>query len=172
MNTELRNRRRALAPTGLFAAIFLFGAALVARATMTALPHQTLYGISGQDTHGIVAGWTSSHNGNHFTATINWGDATTTTTGAVSSNGQKSFDAQGTHVFEAPGIYTGNVAVFDPVDDSNINIGFTAEIRPTGLQPMALAVDETSNASSDSDLDKVFEFGETVVMNPTWSTAT
>ncbi|HET9795946.1 MAG TPA: S-layer homology domain-containing protein [Thermoanaerobaculia bacterium] len=163
-------RRRA--PIGLFALVFLLGTAFAARASVLASPHQTLDGIAGQSTHGIVAAWMSNHQSNHFTAEITWGDALAATAGQVSANGQKSFDAQGTHVYAAPGTYYGMVHVVDLVDQTASDIAFTAEIRGTGLVPIALSADDLSNADTDSDVDGIFEFGETIVLNPSWSTAT
>lgn len=169
MHIEKPTRRRS-APTMLFALLFLLGTAFVARATVVPQPHFTLNGIAGLDAHGIVAAWTSSHGANHFTAEITWGDGEPNGAGTVSSNGQKSFDAQGTHAYAAAGTYNGSVHVVDTIDDASADIAFTAEIRTTGLIPLALTADEVDDGDTDSDFDGVFEFGESVALNPTWGT--
>ncbi|HKB69736.1 MAG TPA: S-layer homology domain-containing protein [Thermoanaerobaculia bacterium] len=179
MHVETSTRRRS-APTILFALLFLLGTALAARATVVPAPHVTLNGIAGIDLHGTFAVWTSDHSGSgHFTATIYWDDSdlAATSPGAVSSNGPKIFETQGTHNYAGPGpdpliherIYNGFVHVTDSQDDSSADIGFAVVIRKSQLVPAALFADDSSDAETNSDVDGIFEFGETILLNPSWS---
>ena len=177
MNNESRTRRRA-APPAILALLFLFGA-FAARATIVPQPHATLNGIAGINLHDTFAVWTSDHSGTgHFAATIYWDTSNLAliTAGAVSSNGPKTFEVQGTHNYAGPvdpliheKTYYGYVHVTDSQDDSSADIDFTVVIHNSGLVPAALAADDDSDAETNSDVDGIFEFGETILLNPSWS---
>jgi Calx-beta domain-containing protein/VCBS repeat protein len=48
-----------------------------------------------------------------FTASVNWGDGTTATSGAIASNGTGGFNVTGTHTYAKEGMYSVNVRIAD-----------------------------------------------------------
>jgi hypothetical protein len=55
----------------------------------------------------------SSKTASSFTATINWGDGTSTSSGVVSANGSSGFNVNGTHTYAKEGTYAVSVQIAD-----------------------------------------------------------
>src|SRR5262249_14592885 len=92
----------------------------------------------------VVATFTESDLGNvagDFTATIDWGDSTTTP-GTVQSNGANSYNILGSHTYFANGSHTVNIPLTDlgsagttPVAGTTINVTSTGPV-PSSPSPI------------------------------------
>jgi len=90
------------------------GTANVAEGDVLTAGPLTVTPFEGQDFNGTVATFTDSNAANKatdFTATINWGDGTTTTGTVVGSNG--SFLVQGSHTYPDEGSFPVSVTIKD-----------------------------------------------------------
>ncbi len=101
----------------------------VAGAGVNAFP-VTFAATEGTAFNGVVATFTDSRAGavvSDFTATINWGD-TTTTAGAITSNGGGVFSVSGTHTYADEGTFSVPVQVTDNVSTLTANTTSTANV--------------------------------------------
>jgi hypothetical protein len=101
----------------------------VAGAGLNAFP-VTFAATEGTAFNGIVATFTDSRGGalvGDFTATINWGD-TTTTSGTITSTGPGVFAVSGMHVYGDEGSFSVPVQVTDTVSTMTANTTSTANV--------------------------------------------
>jgi probable HAF family extracellular repeat protein len=77
-----------------------------------------------------------------FTATIDWGDGSATTSGSVAANGKGGFDVIGTHTYASKGFYSITIAVTD-VAGSTTTINSTAN---AGVEAVAALPVMSNNA--------------------------
>jgi hypothetical protein len=89
------------------------GTANVNDAALFSTP-QTFVGVAGTSFNGQVASFTDSNpvGALTYTATINWGDNSGTSTGTIAPLGT-SFTVSGTHLYKEPGTYTATVTIND-----------------------------------------------------------
>jgi hypothetical protein len=90
----------------------------------------TFAATEGTAFNGVVATFTDSRAGalvGDFTATINWGDATTTA-GTVTANGGGVFSVSGTHTYADEGSFSVPVQVTDNVSHLTANTTSTANV--------------------------------------------
>jgi predicted outer membrane repeat protein len=78
-----------------------------------ALSPKTITPIRGSSFTGAVASFTDPDLASDFTATINWGDGTGSTTGSVQANGSGGYDVIGTHTYTNDGTFNLIVTVAD-----------------------------------------------------------
>jgi hypothetical protein len=91
------------------------GTAVVAAASLTAVGGLTDEAVAGVSANQLLATFTDANPNDaigNYTATINWGDGTATTTGTVSSL-KGAFGVSGSHTYSAVGTYTATVTVTD-----------------------------------------------------------
>jgi len=101
----------------------------VAGAGLNAFP-VTFAATEGTSFNGVVATFTDSRAGalvTDFTASINWGDATTTA-GAITSSGGGVFSVSGTHTYADEGSFSVPVQVTDTVSTMTANTTSTANV--------------------------------------------
>ncbi|MGH2448478.1 MAG: putative Ig domain-containing protein, partial [Chloroflexota bacterium] len=93
---------------------------------------------TGQQFSGPVATFTDSgypsNSASDFTATIGWGD-TTSSAGTVTSDGAGDFTVSGQHIYSAPGLETGSVSI---TDDSPGTASSTTSFTATVNEPPAI----------------------------------
>jgi hypothetical protein len=101
----------------------------VAGAGVNAFP-VTFAATEGTSFNGVVATFTDSRGGalvTDFTATINWGDATTTA-GTITSSGGGVFSVSGMHTYADEGTFSVPVQVTDTVSTMTANTTSTANV--------------------------------------------
>jgi probable HAF family extracellular repeat protein len=88
--------------------------------SITAVPGTAFTGVVGgfvdESSFGMPA---------DFTATVDWGDGSATSSGTVAANGKGGFDVIGTHTYAAKGFYTITISVRD-VGGSTTTVNSTA----------------------------------------------
>ena len=77
---------------------------------------------------GTVATFTSPDAG-PFTATIDWGDGTSASTGTVTSTGPGAYSVSGTHTYATDGSYTITTTIGDASDLSSTPVTSTANVQ-------------------------------------------
>jgi regulation of enolase protein 1 (concanavalin A-like superfamily) len=92
---------------------------------------QSFQETAGQSTSAVVASFSDSGSltGSNFTATIFWGDGTSSV-GQVQTNGPGSFSVLGTPAYAQPGLYKVSVLIRDQFDRSNVMVQGTANVVP------------------------------------------
>lgn len=86
-----------------------------------------------------------------YTATINWGDSTSTSTGTVVYLGSDQYVVYGPgHVYSTAGSYSGSVSVDYTTPAGAVSIPFTATIRPTGTISGSIFNDRNASGSQDT----------------------
>jgi hypothetical protein len=114
--------------------------AAVADASLTPVP-TTVHPKEGVSFSGIVGNFrdgSSNPDLADFTATIDWGDGTTTA-GTIASNGAGGFKVTGTHTYAEEGSYALNVSVSD-AGGSSTTIASTAAVADASLTPSPVTV--------------------------------
>ena len=96
-----------------------------------------------------VASFTTATPGDTFSATINWGDGTTTT-GTIASTGPGSFDVTGSHTYSEDGTDSGSVLISDTTDSTSVTPTFQATVSEgsfvlSGVAPITLTEGGTFN---------------------------
>ena len=92
-------------------------------ATITDAPGQSatgapaLSGVEGSSISGLVANFIDPNNAygdpSQFTATVNWGDGTPTTTGTINQLSYVKYTVSGSHAYAEKGTYTATVSIGD-----------------------------------------------------------
>jgi RHS repeat-associated protein len=101
---------------------------------------------------------TSAH-ASEFTATINWGDGTTPSSGTLVSNGGGSFSIQGSHTYTTAGTYTVTVSVTEPGGSSTTATGTATVVGPWSI----LSSNVLTGGSNDPLGSYLLPIGEAVV---------
>jgi hypothetical protein len=119
----------------------------VTDAPLTASP-VNFTALAGTQFNGSVATFTDANpdaQASDFTATINWGDGTATTTGTVAAASGGGFVVTGTHTYASTGSYTTTVSIAD-VGGSRASAQGTASVLPPA--PTVTRVNPTSGPAS------------------------
>jgi Bacterial Ig-like domain (group 3)/FG-GAP-like repeat len=95
----------------------------------------------------------TSKTAGNFTASINWGDGTSTTAGTVTTNPSGGFDLKGTHTFNSPGTFNINIEIVD--NDNNF-------ARATGTATVKATTTTTVSSSVNPS-----DFGQSVTFTAT-----
>jgi hypothetical protein len=96
--------------------------------------------VAGQSSNVLAASfidYNTSKTACNYTATINWGDGTTTSAGAITPNGVGGFNVTGSHTYSSGGIFLVNVQVAD--DAGNFaTVTSTATVGPANGKLLAV----------------------------------
>ncbi|HZP68219.1 MAG TPA: hypothetical protein VFB32_18090, partial [Rudaea sp.] len=112
------------------------GTATITEGDALSATAMTFNATTGSPFTGTVATFTDTATAavaSNFTATIDWGDGTTSTGTVVGGSG--SFQVSGTHTYAAPGQYAVNVTISDPGGTATAAAASTANVVPAATPP-------------------------------------
>jgi PKD repeat protein len=105
---------------------------------------QSINATEGAPFSGVVATFTSADPAGSYSATINWGDGTTSV-GTVTATGPGAYSVSGDHTYAEEGTYTVTVQVTDQTNQTSGRAMDTATVADAALTVTASAAGAQSN---------------------------
>ena len=113
----------------------------------TAKPINSVEGATFSGVVGSFGDANASASASDFTATIDWGDGTSTSAGTIAFNaGTGKFDVSGTHVYATPGNYTTTLSILGAGGGTTSAQGL-ADAEDGTINPSAVTIHATEGAS-------------------------